>query len=68
MLVIQFESDMPGQTADGRHRLELVDDSSGDEVDVVVVQLDSGVSDPFPPQLVQLRVINPLHALWTQEQ
>lgn len=56
---------MPGQTADSRHSLELVDDSSGNEVDVIVVQLDSGVSDPFPPQLVQFSVVDPLNALRT---
>lgn len=40
---------MPGQAADSRYCFELVDDSSGDEVDVVVVELDSGISDPLPP-------------------
>lgn len=63
MLVILFKSDMPGQTTDSRHCLELVDNSSGDEVDVIVVELDTGVSDPLPPELVQLGVIDPLHTL-----
>lgn len=57
---------MPSEAADSRHGFELVDNSSGDEVDVIVVELDPGVSDPLPPQLVQLGIIDPLYALWRQ--
>lgn len=54
---------MPGQAAHSGHRFELVNNSSGNEVDVVVVQLDAGVSDPLSSELVQLGVINPLNTL-----
>lgn len=57
---------MPSEAADSRHGFELVDNSSGDEVDVIVVELDPGVSDPLPPQLVQLGIIDPLYTLWRQ--
>lgn len=61
--VVLFEADVPGQAAHGRHRLELVDDVSGDEVNVVVAELDAGVSDALPPQLVELGVVHPLDTL-----
>lgn len=38
-------------------------DVAGQEVDVVVTQRDAGVPDPFPPQLVQLGILHPLHTL-----
>ena len=43
---------MPGQAAHGRHSLELVDDVSGDEVDVLVAQLHTDVADSLSTQLV----------------
>lgn len=54
---------MPGQAADGRHGLELMDHVARDEVDVVVAQADAGVTDAFTPQLVELGIIHPLHTL-----
>lgn len=54
---------MPCQAADRRHRLKLVDDVPGDEVDVIVAELDADVADPLPPQLVELGVVHPLNAL-----
>lgn len=42
--------------------------SPGDEVDVVVVELDASIANPFSPQLVQLGVIDPLHTLWMGEE
>lgn len=62
--MVLFEADVPGQAADGGHGLELVDDVSRDEVNVVVTELDAGVADAFPPQLVELGVVHPLDALW----
>lgn len=61
--VVLFEADVPGQAADSGHRLELVDDVPRDEVDVVVAELDAGVSDALPPQLVELGVVHPLDTL-----
>lgn len=55
---------MPGQAADGGHGLELVDDVSRDEVNVIVTELDAHVANAFPPQLVELGVVHPLDALW----
>lgn len=54
---------MPGQAADRRHRLELVDHVARDEVDVVVTQADAGVADALAAKLVQLGVVHPLHTL-----
>lgn len=54
---------MPRQAADGGHRLELVDDVSGDEVDVIVAQANTSVSDALSPQLVQFSIVHPLHTL-----
>lgn len=55
---------MPGQAADGGHGLELVDDVSRDEVNVIVAELDADIANAFPPQLVELGVVHPLDALW----
>lgn len=54
---------MPGDAGHSRHRAELVHDVARQEVDVVVAQRDAGVPDSFPPQLVQLGILHPLHAL-----
>lgn len=62
--MVLFEADVPGQAADGRHGLELVDDVSWDEVNVIVTELDADVADAFPPQLVELGLVHPLDALW----
>lgn len=62
-LVVLPEADVPGQAADGRHRLELVDHVARYEVHVVVTQADAGVTDALPPQLVEFGVVHPLHAL-----
>lgn len=43
---------MPRQAADSRHGLELVDHVAGDEVDVVVAQVDASVTNALSPQLV----------------
>lgn len=61
--LVPFETDVPGQAADRRHRLELVDDIPWDEVNVVVTELDTDVADAFPSQLVQLGVVHPLDTL-----
>lgn len=61
--VVLLETDVPGQAADGRHRLELVDDVPRDEVDVIVAELQADVADAFSPQLVQLGVVHPLDTL-----
>lgn len=50
--VVLFEPDVPGQAADGRHRLELVDYIPRDEVNVIVAELDADVTNTFSPQLV----------------
>lgn len=63
--VVLFEADVPGQAADGRHRLELMDDVPRDEVDVVVTQLHADVADAFPPQLVEFGIVHPLDTLHT---
>lgn len=57
------EADVPRQAAHGRHGLKLVDDVAWDEVDVVVAQLQACVPDALAPQLVQLRIVHPLHTL-----
>lgn len=62
--VVLFEADVPGQAADGGHGLKLVDDVSRDEVNVVVAELDAGIANALPPQLVELGIIHPLDALW----
>lgn len=62
--VVLLEADVPGQAADGRHGLELVDHVPRDEVNVVVTELDADIADAFPPQLVELGVVHPLDALW----
>lgn len=61
--VVLLEADVPGQAADRRHRLELVDDVPWDEVDVVVTELDMHIANAFPPQLVELGVVHPLDTL-----
>lgn len=66
VLVVLLESDVPSQAANSRNRFELVDDAPGDEVDVVVVELDAGIADALSPQLVQLGVVDPLDALRMQ--
>lgn len=58
---------MPCQAADSRDRLELMNHTTRDVVDVVVVQLDTGVADPLASQLVQLSVVHPLHTLRERE-
>lgn len=62
-LMVQFQADVPRQAADGRHRLELVDHVTRDEIDVVVVEADAGVADALPTQLVEFGVVHPLNAL-----
>lgn len=64
--VVLFEADVPGEAADGRHRLELVDDVPWDEVNVVVTELDADIANAFSPQLVELGIIHPLDTLHTQ--
>lgn len=61
--VVLFEADVPGQAADSRHRLKLVDDVPRDEVDVIVAELQADVANAFSPQLVQLGVVHPLDTL-----
>lgn len=61
--MVLFEADVPGQAADCRHRLELVDDVPWDEVNVVVTELDTDISNAFPPQLVELGIVHPLDTL-----
>lgn len=62
--MVLFEADVPGQAADGGHGLELVDDVSRDEVNVIVTELDADIANAFPPQLVELGIVHPLDALW----
>lgn len=61
--MVQFQAYVPRQAADGRHRLELVNHVTRDEIDVVVVEADAGVADALSPQLVEFGVVHPLHAL-----
>lgn len=49
--------------ADGSHCAELVDDVARQEVDVVVFELEAGEANTLTTELVQLGVLNPLHAL-----
>lgn len=62
--MVLFEADVPGQAANGGHGLELVDDVSRDEVNVIVTELDADIANAFPPQLVELGIVHPLDALW----
>lgn len=61
--IILSQAEVPGYARHRRHRAELMDDVAGQEVDVVVAQLDAGIADAFAPQLVELGVLDPLHAL-----
>lgn len=61
--MVLFESDVPGQAAHSRHSLELVNHVPGDEVDVVITELDVDVTDALPPQLVELGIVHPLDTL-----
>lgn len=61
--MVLLEADVPRQAAHSRHRLKLVDDVAWDEVDVVIAQLQACVPDSLTPQLVQLRIVYPLHTL-----
>lgn len=63
LAVVLLEPDVPGDGGDGGHRPELVDDVAGQEVDVIVVEVDARIADPVPTQLIQLRVLDPLHTL-----
>lgn len=54
---------MPGEAADCRHGLELVDDVPWDKVNVIVTQLGADIANAFPPQLVELCIIHPLNTL-----
>lgn len=54
---------MPREAAHGRDRFELVYDITGDEVDVVVAELQAGVADTFPSQLVEFGIVHPLNTL-----
>lgn len=47
--MVLFEADVPGEAADCRHGLELVDDVPRDEVNVVVAQLRTDIANAFPP-------------------
>lgn len=61
--MVLLEADVPRQAAHGRHRLKLVDDVARDEIDVIVAQLQARIPDALAPQLVQLRIVHPLHTL-----
>lgn len=54
---------MPRQAAHGRDGFELVYDVTGDEVDVVVAELQANVADAFPTQLVEFGIVHPLNTL-----
>lgn len=54
---------MPRHRGDSRDRAELVNNVARDEVDVVVVKLDVGITYALPPHQVQLGVVNPGHTL-----
>ena len=54
---------MPGDAGARRHRLELVDDLSRDEVDVVVAQLDVRVAYSTTTKLVQFGLLDPFNTL-----
>lgn len=49
ILVILLQADVPGEAAHSRHALELVNYVARDKVDVVIVQLDTSVTDAFSP-------------------
>lgn len=61
--MVLLQADVPGQAAHSRHGLKLVDHAARDVIDVIVVELDAGVSDALAPQLVQLGIIHPLYTL-----
>lgn len=67
LLMVLSEADVPGQAADCRDSLELVNDVTGDEVNVVVTQLHADIADALPPQLVQLGIVHPLDTLQGDE-
>lgn len=54
---------MPRQTAHGRDGLELMNNVPGNEVNVIVVQLNPGIANAFSPQLIKFCIINPLNTL-----
>ena len=47
--LVLAQADVPGQAAHCGDSLELVDDIPGDEVNVVVTQLDADVTDALAP-------------------
>lgn len=49
ILVILLQADVPGEAAYSRHALELVNYVARDKVDVVIVQLDTSVTNAFSP-------------------
>ena len=60
---VLVEPEMPGNTGAGSNGTELMDDVARDEVDVVVSQLEAGVTNAFTSKLVQFGFLNPLSAL-----
>lgn len=63
LLVVLLESDVPGDGGDGRHGPELVYDVPGQEVDVIVVEVDARIANPVTTKLIQLRILHPLDTL-----
>lgn len=61
--MILSQAHMPGEAAHGRHALELVNHVARDKVDVIIVELDTSVADSLSPQLIEFRIVDPLHTL-----
>lgn len=63
LLMVLFQTHVPGEAAHGRHTLELVNYVARDKVDVIIVELDTSVADSLSPQLIEFSIIHPLHTL-----
>ena len=58
---------MPGNTGTGCHCPELVDYVPGNEIDVVVMETEVGISDSISSELVQFGFLDPLSTLRERE-
>ena len=58
---------MPSNAGTGRDGAELVDDLSGDEVYVVVMETELGVAYTITSELIEFSLFNPLTTLKERE-
>lgn len=62
-LGVGWQSEVPGHTGGGSHCTELMNDVTGNEVDVIVMETKVSIADTIPPQLVEFSLLHPLPAL-----